>query len=378
VSERQRANHVKSSRLLLASHNFPPARGGIQRMADRLATNILPGSTTVLAAPDDDAAAFDEFSSYEVVRRPLVGKKPPRWRRAEHSMSTLLACKEAVIAMEWWPEGRAIASLRARPTSAVVVYGTDVAGALPVSRVRRSMTTALHGADVVIAISAFAANLASTVGVEPVVIHPGVDLDPVGSAPTDLALRLHVKDRPVVLTVARLVERKGHADFLALWPKVVAAVPDAVWLVVGEGPEEQHLRALAPESVHFLGAVDDHTLSGLYALADLHVLPGRRVGTEIEGFGMAAVEAGGASTPTVATDVGGTAEAVGAGGLLVPPGQPDQLAESVIQLLRDDSARRALGARARQRAESLAWPEVGRRYREAIGLTATASVVGCS
>jgi glycosyltransferase involved in cell wall biosynthesis len=93
---------------------------------------------------------------------------------------------------------------------------------------------------------------------------------------------------------------------------------------------------------------------------------------------MAAVEAGGASTPTVATDVGGTAEAVGAGGLLVPPGQPDQLAESVIQLLRDDSARRALGARARQRAESLAWPEVGRRYREAIGLTATASVVGCS
>jgi phosphatidyl-myo-inositol dimannoside synthase len=345
-------------------------------MADRLAAHVLPGSTTVLAAPDADAAAFDEISPYEVVRQPLVGKRPPRWHRAGESMSSLLAGRDAVIAMEWWPEGRAIAALRARPTSAVVVYGTDVAGALPVSRVRRSMTTALEGADVVIAISAFAANLASTVGVEPVVIHPGVDIEPLSAAPRDLAHRLAVSDRPVVLTVARLVERKGHADFLAIWPQIVAAIPDAVWLVVGEGPEEAHLRAAAPESVRFLGAVDDETLRGLYALAEVHVLPGRRVGSEIEGFGMAAVEAASAATPTVATDVGGTAEAVGAGGLLVPPGQPAQLAEAIIQLLSDDAARRALGARARQRAESLAWPEVGRRYREAMGLTA-ATTVGC-
>ena len=90
---------------------------------------------------------------------------------------------------------------------------------------------------------------------------------------------------------------------------------------------------------------------------------------EVEGFGMAAVEAGAAGTPTIATAVGGTAEAVGDGGVVVPQGRTDLVAAAIIDLLTDQASRDALGGHAKARAAQLDWPRVGQRYREALRLS---------
>ena len=66
---------------------------------------------------------------------------------------------------------------------------------------------------------------------------------------------------------------------------MLAAVPDAQWLIVGDGPEFGRLSGMAPPSVKLLGTVADPVVHALYRLADLHVLPGRVVGAELEGFG---------------------------------------------------------------------------------------------
>src|SRR5947209_17370686 len=124
------------ARLLAAGHNFGPAIGGIERLGDGLARHVAPGATTVLArtpananaSTTSDVAAFDAFDAsvpYGVVRRPLVGAIPPRWWAARRALRAELAHTEydAVLALEWWPQARALTSIRPPPASAALVYG---------------------------------------------------------------------------------------------------------------------------------------------------------------------------------------------------------------------------------------------------------------
>ena len=342
------------TRLVIAAHNVPPARGGIQRLAAGLTDHILPGATTV-------------------VSEGLTRRRPPRWAAARRTLSDLASGSAAMLAIEWWPEGRAMTAAvgdHGRPVTAVVVHGTDIARCRTHRRARRSAMRTLHAADVVVAVSTYSADLAAELGVAPTVINPGVDLDAPAADGDAIAAEFDVQDRPLVISVSRLVARKGHADLLAQWGRVISAVPEAVWLIVGDGPEAAALRRAVPPSVRLVGDVDDCTLAALYRLADVHVMPGRVVNDcEVEGFGMAAVEAGAAGTPTIATAVGGTAEAVGDGGVVVPQGRTDLVAAAIIDLLTDQASRDALGGHAKARAAQLDWPRVGQRYREALRLS---------
>jgi phosphatidylinositol alpha-1,6-mannosyltransferase len=188
-----------------------------------------------------------------------------------------------------------------------------------------------------------------------------------------VARRLGLDDRPLVLTVGRLIARKGHADLLAEWPRIRSACPDATWVVVGEGPERAALEAAVAGDpfVRFVGSLGDAEVNALRRRAALHVMPGRLVGHHVEGFGMAAVEAGVLGTPTVATDLGGVAEAVGDGGVVVPSGAFGDLADAVIELLSDDHRRATLGGFARARAEAAAWPQFAAHLQDAFGLVRT-------
>jgi len=147
---------------------------------------------------------------------------------------------------------------------------------------------------------------------------------------------------------ARLVARKGHADLLAAWPAVRAAVPGAIVLCAGDGWLREVLPALAAaaglgEAVRFLGHRDD--LPVLLAAADVVALPSRG-----EGLPLAVLEALAAGRPVVATDVGGNREAVedGRTGRLVAPGDPGALAVAIAELLADGEARRRIGEQGRR------------------------------
>src|SRR3954471_3017912 len=196
------------SRLLIAAHNFPPATGGIERLADGFARHLAPADTTVLAAPHRHAVDHDCSVPYRVVRMPLVGAVPPRWWRAARTLRGMAADFDAVLSMEWWPEGRALASIGSRRGSArvagprctaIVVHGTEVGRALDDHRVRRAAQRSLQSADVVIAVSEFAASLAAELDVQADIVHPGVDLERPMSDPQAVAEQLGVRGRPIVL-----------------------------------------------------------------------------------------------------------------------------------------------------------------------------------
>jgi glycosyltransferase involved in cell wall biosynthesis len=155
-------------------------------------------------------------------------------------------------------------------------------------------------------------------------------------------------DRPLVLTAARLDEQKGHRDLLA----AAARVPQAVFVLAGEGPDRRALEALTDrlgiaDRVRFLGERAD--VADLLAVCDVFVLP-----SLYEGLPISVLEAMAAERAVVATAVGGTAEAVvdGVSGLLVPPAHPQTLSAALLRLLRDDGLRNALAAAGRARVLS--------------------------
>ncbi|WP_328771461.1 glycosyltransferase [Streptomyces sp. NBC_00286] len=169
-----------------------------------------------------------------------------------------------------------------------------------------------------------------------------VQTDPVRVAPPPLpALD---PSAPLVVCVGRLCRQKGQDVLLHAWPSVLRHVPGARLALVGNGPDEERLRDCAPEGVLFAGAVTD-ALSW-YQAADLVVLPSRW-----EGMALAPLEAMACGRPVVVTDVAGARESLPPGHrahCLVPPGQPEPLADVLTRLLLDPPLRESLGRQARR------------------------------
>lgn len=149
---------------------------------------------------------------------------------------------------------------------------------------------------------------------------------------------------PLAVCVGRLCRQKGQDVLLRAWDAVVRRVPSARLVLVGDGPDRDRLRAAAPPSVLFTGAVPD--ASPWYQAADLVVLPSRW-----EGMALAPLEAMACGRPVVVTDVDGARESLPpsfAARCLVPPENPAALAEALSELLLDPPLRESLGDRGRR------------------------------
>lgn len=159
---------------------------------------------------------------------------------------------------------------------------------------------------------------------------------------------MEANKQPIVLTVARLDAQKGH-EFLL---NAIADIPDANFLLAGNGVEQGRLEAMArdlgiSERVSFLGFRTD--IPALLASCSLFVLP-----SLYEGFSLSVLEAMASGKPVVATAVGGTPEAVvdGVTGYLVPPGNADSLARAIRELLSDPALAHKMGLAGRERVQA--------------------------
>jgi glycosyltransferase involved in cell wall biosynthesis len=144
------------------------------------------------------------------------------------------------------------------------------------------------------------------------VVPGGVDLQPFFAAPSREVARERLgwpKDRPILLTVRRLVRRVGLEMLLDAMDHVRRAVPDVLLLVGGKGVLAQELQSRIHASglekhVRLLGLVPEADLPLAYAAADVSVVPSLK----LEGFGLVTTESLGAGTPVLGTPIGGTPE----------------------------------------------------------------------
>jgi glycosyltransferase involved in cell wall biosynthesis len=184
-------------------------------------------------------------------------------------------------------------------------------------------------------------------------LHHGPDQEAVAGWGSSNGVRRELgipEDAPVVGTVAHMKVHKGHGTLLRAATAVRREVPGVRFVLVGMGPLEQDVRRQTRElgldgSVLFAGFREDAPrVAGAF---DVFVLP-----SDHEGLPIALVEAMALGRPPVVTAVGGSPEVVedGRSGLVVPPRDPEALADRIVTLLRDPALRRRLGDAARLRA----------------------------
>jgi len=176
-----------------------------------------------------------------------------------------------------------------------------------------------------------------------VTIHNGVDLNQCNSANGVKNGNGIKKNGAMVGMVARLWEQKAPQDYIASIPKVVAKIPDAKFLVIGDGPLETELKKMSAKlgiekNVQFLGWRQD--INDLLKVIDVVVLP-----SLWEGLPVAILEAMALSKPIVATNIKGNNELVvhGETGYLVKPGNPEEISSYVLKLLNDQPLAKKMG-----------------------------------
>lgn len=186
-----------------------------------------------------------------------------------------------------------------------------------------------------------------------VVVPNAVDVDRFAPVAADVRAdrrrALGLGDAPVAVCVGRLSPQKGQDLLVDAWTAVVDEVPDAVLVIVGDGPSGPQLRARVHgrSGIRMVGASAD--VPGWLAVADVAVLPSR-----YEGMALGAIEALATGTSLVTSDADGMREVVGAGeraaGRVVPVGDVAALASAMVERLVDHALRAEEGRRGRERA----------------------------
>jgi glycosyltransferase involved in cell wall biosynthesis len=158
---------------------------------------------------------------------------------------------------------------------------------------------------------------------------------------------------PLVGSVCRLVEQKGLRYAIQAFAQIADQVPAAHFIIAGDGPLKTSLQQQAADlglrqRMHFLGwRTDSHSL---LAAVDVLLMP-----SLWEGFGLVMLEAMASATPIIASNVSALPEIVvdGETGFLVPPADPESLADKMIHLLKNPDQAREMGHRGQRRLDSV-------------------------
>lgn len=376
-------------RTLLVTNDFPPTVGGIQSYLRDFAAELVRregANALVVFASTQDAAAADAWDlsvPYTVVRWPhrVMLPTPSTVRELQrlvrvHGIDTVWFGAAAPLALM----GRAAKRAGARRVIATT-HGHEAGWAmLPLGR--RILGAIGRSADTVTYISDYTLDrLRPAFGTHPqfVALPSGVDTEfyrPV-AASERAAIRasLGVGSAPLVVCSSRLVARKGQDVLIRALPEVRRQAPGARLVIVGSGPYERRLKAMAGEGVVFTGAVPRERLRDIVAAADVFAMPARTRlgGLDVEGLGIVYLEAQACGVPVIAGRSGGAPETVTAEtGIVVDGRRADAAAEAISQLLIDDQRRTRLGSAGRAHvAEHFSWDVLGARLAALCGASDT-------
>jgi len=351
---------------LLVTNDFPPKIGGIQSYLWELWRRLPAAEGAVLTTPHPGDAAFDRAAPFPIERvdRPVLLPTADLRRRildaaARHGTDLILLDPAL-------PLGHLGPSL-GRPYG-VILHGAEVTVPGRVPGPRRALARVLRGAELVIAAGGYPADegeRAARRGLPVEVVPPGVDVERFTPLTDDRIAAVRERfgvapDAALVVSVSRLVPRKGFDVLIRAAARLRAAHPRLEVLIGGAGRDRARLQRLVERTgapVRLLGRVDDADLPALYGAADVFSMTCRNrwLGLEQEGFGIVFLEAAAAGVPQVAGDSGGAAEAVadGESGLVVrDPSSVEETITVLDRLLADPALRRSMGEASRRRAEA--------------------------
>ena len=209
-------------------------------------------------------------------------------------------------------------------------------------------------------------------------IAPGINTEHFRPTSSAIALRedLGLSTKQVIVSVGRLVHRKGQDTLIDAMPEILRSIPDAHLLFVGEGPYRKELVKRAKklsvlESITFLGRINYVDLPRYFCVGDIFAMPSRSrlAGLEVEGLGIVYLEASACGLPVIAGNSGGAPDAVlnDVTGFAVDGTSPSEVSRAAITLLSDPELVASMGAKGRQWViDEWRWPIWEKRFSQLI------------
>jgi len=355
-------------RILCITNDFGPRAGGIETFVMGLIERLPFGSVIVYTSAQEDSAPYDlkwlQDFGVEVVRDKSKILLPTPG--VAYCVNALV--RERNITTAFFgaaaPLGLLSKGLRRAGVKEIIAltHGHEVwwSKVFPFTLAMKSISRQVNHLTYLGEFTrhAISKSVTKTASQSMVKIAPGIDTD--HFSPQDArALRneLGLTEKKVIVSVGRLVHRKGQDVLIEALPAIIEKVPEAHILMIGEGPYRGYLETRAKslgieDKITFIGRIQYADLPRYICAGDLFVMPSRSrlAGLEVEGLGIVYLEASACGLPVIAGDSGGAPDAVleGETGLVVDGTQKIEVAAAVVELLLDPDRSKAMGIRGRQ------------------------------
>ena len=354
-------------KILLVTNDLGPRAGGIESFVLGLLERVEPNSVVILTSKQKNSDPFDQelLKKYGAVvirdRSKILLPTPRTTRKAIKIM------KKYQATTIWFGAAAPLALMARQLRNAgatnivALTHGHEVWWAkLPIFRsaiakISRDVDTLTYLGD--FTKNAMLPVISNTSKL--VKIAPGIDVNHFSPSEIDLKLiqKYRLQNRRVIVSVGRLVHRKGQDKLIEAMPEVLKRYPDAVLLLVGQGPIKSMLEKLIrhhglENHVIFTGRIQFEDLPKYIQLGEIFAMPSRDrfFGLEVEGLGIVYLEASACGVPVIVGKSGGAPDAVieNKTGLTVDGTNPTEIAEAVCKLLSDKKLAKQMGDEGRK------------------------------
>jgi len=362
--------------VIISTQCFAPTAGGIESVMHEIASNICSSGKRVIVFADQtkntQQILFDARQPFTTHR--YSGLRPLRRHKKARDIHNYVgkhdACNPNILLSDSW---KSIELIDASLFSKIVclAHGSETPATTTRSK-RARIKRAYSNATSIIANSQFTATR-----VKPYldnhkkicVIHPGISLPLVDQQRQKLVKLQLDKHSFILSTIARLEPRKNHQIIIRSLPELLKHHPTLLYAVIGDGPERKSIEALSiklnvQNHVLFTGTLDDPEKNAYLANSDLFIMPGTVVKNDVEGFGLAYIEACFFGVPSIASNIGGATEAVlhNKTGIVCDAEDQKQLENCILNLLEDREKRHLLGRQAQHRSTEFLWQNKIQEY----------------
>lgn len=353
--------------ILYITRKFPPSVGGMQRFNFKLVSHLGKITDISLISWGGNQSILPFFLIFAFVKALFICTIKPI--KCIYVSDGLLS-----------PLGLILKLITRKPTVANI-HGRDIAYKLKLYQI--IVPWSLRRLDKIICVSHELRNECIKRGVPDKILHVipnGVDIDDFDTNKNSFdkkklgeMIGASIEDRKILLTVGRLVPKKGVDNFIAnIFPKIIEKDPKVIYLIAGDGPLNNKIRSIINEkglqnNVFLLGKISMNSgqLASIYGLSDIFVMPNVPVSGDMEGFGIVALEAGAAGLPVVASKVDGITDAIkdGRNGFLINHDDHDRYAKKIIDLIQNKDHRKDFGLKTKTFVrENYSWPDIAKQY----------------
>jgi len=348
---------------LLITIDFPPKFGGVANYLSNLSEN-LPHDKIIVLADKSVGAKLHHEIKYQLIKENLLYKFFwPRWIKAYFQAKKVITEYkiEQIIISHVIPMGYICLMLKL--PYFVILHGYDIVLAKRSAWKRYWLKKILNKAKHIIVNSHFTKNEVLNTGIKEnkiTIINPCPNFIKMQINETERQIvknELNLHHKKILISVGRLIPRKGFDKVIEALPKVIQQIPNVAYLIVGNGPDDKRIQKLAQDlgvlkNITIVKDVPDTNLPVYYSLGDVLIMPSRIINkSDVEGFGIVYLEANLLGKPVIAGKSGGIEDAVinNQTGLLVDPEDVNGIAIAIIKLLTDQNLANTLGIQGKKK-----------------------------